>query len=451
MADKQTDPLIKDFMHFIQASPTAFHAVEWMKSRLLQEGYEALVEDQPWSLQPGSRYFVTRNGSSLCCFTVPLSAPQSACILGAHTDSPALKMKPQGEYVKEGAIMCGVEVYGGPLLSSWLNRDLGLAGRIVYEDSSGEILEALVDLKDHPFVLPQLAIHLDRKVNEKGLQLDKHSHLPVLAALAPQDDTGEKKGSSYLLELLQDSLPVKQVLGSDLFFYPLAPPRLIGRNQELLSSYRLDNLNGVHTALCALLAESKKVSNETLSMGVFWDHEEIGSQSTQGAGSPFLMDIMERIALSLNMRREDLLCMKNRSCLISVDLAHATHPNYADRHGEQHKIHLNKGIVVKINANQRYASEARLCALLTQLGQQEGIGIQTFVGRADVSCGSTIGPISATNTGIPTVDIGCAELSMHSARELMACQDHVDMCTLLRAVLKKRCLNDGLGSNQRFN
>lgn len=428
---------VQDFVDFIKASPTAWHAVEWMRERLEKHGYEELKEHEAWKLEPGKKYYVTRNGSSLCCFTIPKNTPTSACILGAHTDSPGLKLKPLGEFRKEKSVMLGVEVYGGPLLSSWLNRDLGLAGRIAYRNGTGEVKHSLVNLTQHPFVLPQLAIHLDRGVNDKGLLLNKQEHLPVLAALDLEKRKEGEKPPSYLEAILQEELPLDKLLGFDLLFYPLEEPRLVGKDGELLSAYRIDNLNGVHSSLTALLASNKEPEN-CIPMGMFWDHEEIGSDSTHGAGSPFLSDVLERIALALHMSREQDLCLRNRSLLASIDLAHAIHPNYADKHDPQHKLYLNEGIVLKVNARQRYASDATLGALIADLCERNGLKMQTFVGRTDMPTGSTIGPISAARTGIPTVDVGCPQLSMHSARELMACQDHVDMCKLLTELLNER-------------
>lgn len=421
------NPIIDDFIDFIQQSPTAWHAVEWMRHTLTKANYQELSENTPWNLKPNKRYFVTRGGSSLCCFHTPQKIPHKAQILGAHTDSPGLKLKPSPEYHKEDATMLGVEVYGSPLLSSWLNRDLGLAGRIVYRDTEGKRQENLVNLNQAPFILPQLAIHLDREVNDEGLKLNKQNNLPVLATLGQHN-------KNYLLELLRQHLPIDSLLASDLLFYPLEPPRLIGKNKELLSSYRLDNLSGVHTSLTALLQQNT-IPENTLPLAIFWDHEEVGSNTTLGASSTFLSNTLERIALSYNMNREEQLCMHSRSLLASVDLAHATHPNYSDKHDEQHKIYLNKGIVIKINAKQRYATEATLNGLISDLCHTHKLPLQYFVGHNNTPCGSTIGPLASTHTGIPTIDIGCAELSMHSARELMGCQDHIDMCTLLTKLL----------------
>lgn len=427
---------ISDFVDFLGASPTAWHAVQWLQSRLDSLGYQELLETEKWNISPGGKYYVIRNGASICCFQVPKSTPRSACIFGAHTDSPGLKLKPFPEYHKEKAVMLGVEVYGGPLLSSWLNRDLGLAGRIIYRTASREIREDLVDLKEHPFTLPQLAIHLDREVNQKGLLLNRQDHLPILAALSQ-----EEENEAYLEGLLKDKLPIERLLGMDLLFYPLEPPRRMGRDGELLASYRLDNLNGVHGGLRALTS-LEDTPQDTIPMGVFWDHEEIGSGTAHGAGSPFLTDVLERIIIALGLSREDYLCLCSRSLLVSVDLAHATHPNYPDKHDPQHKLYLNQGVVLKLNAQQRYANDAKLTGMLNHVAEHHGIKLQTFVSRTDMPTGSTIGPISATRSGIPTIDLGCPELSMHSARELMGCQDHVDLCHLLGAVLRERCTPD---------
>jgi aspartyl aminopeptidase len=419
---------LTDFIGFLEEAPTAWHAVAVMRKRLLGAGFQELLEGDEWVLPPGTPAFVTRGGTSMCAFVTPMKSPTHAHILAAHTDSPALKLKPHASYVKEGMQMLGVEVYGGPLLNSWLNRDLAIAGHI-HTANGSDVTEHLVHLKTHPVVIPQLAIHLDREVSTAGLKLNKQKHLAALASI------GESEGD-YLLSLIREQVPCDTLLGSDLFLVPLEPPRRIGRNGELISGYRIDNLGSTHAALTALI-ESKAPSTDGLNMAIFWDHEEVGSNTAQGAGSPFLTDVLERILIASKVGREGYLRMLSQSFCISVDSAHALHPNYVSSHEPHHQPRLGGGVTLKVNAQQRYATNGRAAARLESTCQRLNLPLQKFVARTDMPCGSTIGPISSTRTGIQTVDIGYPQLSMHAIRELAAANDHLAMCKLLTGVLRE--------------
>lgn len=430
MPKDNVEPGIKDLIHFLESAPTAWHAVDVILKRLKHEGFEILQEDQSWKLSSGKAYAVVRNGS-ICAFVVPTQAPKSVKVAGAHTDSPSFKVKPNAEFLKENMIMLGLEVYGGPLLTSWLNRDLGIAGRILYKNSDKHVHEALVRLDDNPVVLPQLAIHLDRNVNDNGLVLNKQEHLAALAAIISSDKK-KKSPSGYLETWLKKHVNFHTLLAYDLLLYPLEKPRLVGHDNQMLSAYRIDNLASVHSALSGLI-KSKKPHKNALKMAAFWDHEEIGSHTAQGAGSPFLPQILERICLSLKLEREDYFRINNNGLCVSVDMTHALHPNYPEKHEPRHLLQMDHGIVVKTNAQHRYASDARTASAIIDLCIENKIPFQKFVSRGDIPSGSTIGPIFAGLTGMPTVDIGCPQLSMHSCRELFACQDHLDMTKLLTA------------------
>lgn len=414
---------IVHFMQFLEASPTAWHCVAQMSKYLHESGFEELQEDSQWQLKAGGRYFVMRNGSTFCAFIVPQEPIRTARIVAAHTDSPSLKLKPNSEFRKENMTMLGVEVYGSPLLSSWLNRDLAIAGRVVYSDENDEVKESVITLKERPVVIPQLAIHLDRQVNDTGLTLNKQEHLSALAAL----DWPAERGS-YLEDCLKQVISFKKILGHDLFLVPMEPPRLIGYKKQMISAYRLDNLASVHAALTMLNVSEQP--QDHLKLFVAWDNEEIGSETAQGAASPFLPHLLERICLSCGVNREGYLRLLTNSVCISADLAHATHPNYSDRHDSRHTIQMQKGIVLKSHAQQRYATNARSASLVTGLCHDTNIPFQWFVPRGDIPSGSTIGPIHAANAGMDTVDIGIAQLSMHSSRELIACRDHHHLCEL---------------------
>lgn len=422
---------VQALKQFLDSSPTAWHAVASVRERLEQQGFSPLHEEEPWQLTPGGRYFVIRNGSSLCAFVVPKKQLQKTCLIGAHTDSPGFKLKPNAEFRKENMIMLGVEVYGAPLISSWLNRDLGIAGRIIYQTKKGRIEERLVRLDRHPVVLPQLAIHLDREVNEKGIVLNKQEQLAVIAALTTKEDSG-----SYLERELREQIDFKELLASDLYLFPLEPAAFVGEKEQMLAAYRIDNLNSVHACLSAL-CELERPQEHTLAMMAIWDNEEIGSATRQGAASPFLSHVLERITLALKLSREEYLRSLSQSFCISVDLVHALHPNYTDKHEPRHPLMMEGGIVIKHNAQNRYATDARSAAKIISLCQQEGIAVQKFVTRGDIPAGSTIGPIHAHVTGMATVDLGCAQLSMHSCRELTSCKDYLDLCRLLKLALNK--------------
>lgn len=370
------------------------------------------------------------NGTVLPCAPslLPEKLPKRIRLVASHTDSPGFKLKPEGEFRKHQAILLAVEIYGSPLLSSWLNRDLGIAGRVLYKDAKGRAMESLVRLDRYPVTIPQLAIHLDREVNEKGLQLNKQEHLHALAGLE-----SSLKDGSFLETVLREKIDLKELISHDLFFYPLEKPRLVGFEDALLASSRIDSLASVHAALSALLRQAEPLEDE-IKMIIFWDNEEAGSQSAQGAQSPFFSQILERLLSGYQGSKEDYFCLLSRSTCISVDLAHALHPNYAEKHDPQHQPILGGGVVLKSNAQLRYATNARSLLPVQVCADEKQLRLQKFAGRNDIPCGTTIGPLHAFQTGMPTVDIGCGQLSMHSCRELMSCSDHSDMCKLLESL-----------------
>ncbi len=426
---KRSNEEVQSLLNFLDNAPTAWHAVDAIQEELTKNHFEKLREEDLWEIKTGGKYFVERNGSSVCAFVVPTGKLSEVKVAASHTDSPAFKLKPNAEFYKENMVMFGVEIYGAPMLASWLNRDLGIAGRVVYSDKKGQIRESVVRIDEHPVVIPQLAIHLDRSVNESGPVLHKQEHLAALAALKAEEDEG-----SYLEKLLREKIDFKELLGADLFLFPLEKARLVG-DHDMIASYRIDSLGSVKAALDAFVSASKP-AKEQMKMIVFWDNEEIGSSTAQGAGSPFFKQVLERICLVLKLGREDFFRLCKKSLCISIDLAHALHPNYADKHEPRHQILMNKGIVIKTSAQYRYASDASSTAYIVDLCLKNKIPFQRFVSRGDIPAGSTIGPIHAHLTGMPTVDIGMPQLSMHSSRELMASQDYLNMSKLLKAVFK---------------
>ncbi len=421
--DKQR---IESFLSFLAGSPTACHAVENCSSALLKENFVCLKEEDLWKIEPGGRYFVVRNRSSLCAFIAPKKKPIQLNIAASHTDSPALKLKPNAEFYKENMLCLGLEMYGSPLLSSWLNRDLKIAGRVIYKDKAGLVKDTLVDLDKYPALIPQLAIHLDRGVNENGTMLNKQQQLVALASISAKT----KDHPAYIESILKEHLPIDEIFSTDLYLVPMEQPRLFGDNQQMIASYRIDSLASVHAILTAFIHDIRP-SDHAMKMMVLWDNEEVGSQTAQGAGSPFAMQVLERLMLSLSFSREDYLRLLARSLCVSVDLSHAMPPNYSDKHEPHHLVLLNKGIVIKTNAQHRYASDAHSIAVIVRLCKEGKIPFQYYVSRGDIPCGSTIGPIHAALSGMATVDIGSPQLSMHSCREIAGTIDHLSMCSLL--------------------
>jgi aspartyl aminopeptidase len=418
---------LTDLKSFLESSPTAFHAAEQVGNRLAMLDFIPLDEREKWSLEKGKKYFVIRGGA-LAAFVMPDKKPTSVTLIGSHTDSPGLKVKPVPE-TNSSLFQLGVEVYGGPLLYSWLNRDLAIAGRVVVSDAHGNLETKLIFLDDIPCFIPGIAIHLEKEINEKGLLLNKQDHLPPIVGL--QLEEGKHKES--LETLIRRHLPFHTLLSFDLFLAPLEPARFLGTENEMIASYRLDNLSSAHAA-CHALAMATKTGQ--LQMGIFWDHEELGSRSAEGAASPFLTDTLKRIFLSYGMDEEDQIRCKNRSLCISVDVAHAFNPNYANKQDPNHRLLAGKGIAVKYNADQKYATNAPTAAAIINLCNRFNLPFQQHAAKSDLSSGSTVGPIVAHVAGIPTVDIGAPIFSMHSIREVMACKDHLDLCFLLTKALE---------------
>ncbi|MGL4540543.1 MAG: M18 family aminopeptidase [Candidatus Rhabdochlamydia sp.] len=423
--------ILADLKVFLETAPTSWHATQEIGNRLAIHHFLPLEDTDKWKLKPGGKYFTTKGGS-LCAFSLPKKKPKQALILASHTDSCALKLKPLPCYSEQNMTSFGVEVYGSPLLSSWLNRDLVLAGRVIVLNKDQQPEETLVILDDATFMIPQLAIHLDRDVNEKGVILNKQEHLCPLVSVSSQ----EKDAISLIENLLRRQLSFQKLLSFDLFLVPQESARFIGLNNEMLASYRIDNLLSVHASLAALVS-CKNPSEDQLQIALFLDHEEVGSHSLEGAGSCFLQDTLKRMAYHLELDLEALIRLKNNSLCLSIDMAHALNPNYINKHDPHHQPLLNKGIVIKYNANQKYASNAVSTAPIIHACHNLNLNYQSFVSRSDLSCGSTIGPIIAANLGINTVDIGCPQLSMHSTREVIACQDYLDLLHLLSYLVQE--------------
>ncbi len=412
---------------FLDQSPTPYHAVATMKSLLMEQGFSALSEADIWGTLPAGRYFVTRNDSSIIAFVLADGelAENGIYMVGAHTDSPCLKVKPKPEKVRQTLLQLGVEVYGGALLNPWFDRDLSMAGRVSYEDKQGQIRQTLVNFHAPVAVIPSLAIHLDREVNQNR-SINPQQHLPPVLC---QLEDGDKLDFRALLEQQcrqqHPDLDVGKVLDYEISFYDTQKAAVTGLSGDFISSARLDNLLSCYVGLQSLLAAEGKRS----ALLVCNDHEEVGSQSSSGAQGTFLQSVLQR----LTQTQENYQRMMERSMLISADNAHAIHPNYPDRHDADHGPILNRGPVIKTNANQRYATNSETSAVFRQLCEQHDVPVQDFVVRTDMACGSTIGPITASTLGIRTLDIGVPTFGMHSIREMAGSRDADMLCRVLTA------------------
>jgi aspartyl aminopeptidase len=424
--------LNKGLMNYIQASPTPFHAVSSMVSQLEAAGFTHLGEGEHWNLEQGKGYFVTRSESSIIAFKTGSNdlANTGFHMAGAHTDSPCLKIKPQPEINNHQYSQLGVEVYGGALLNPWFDRDLSIAGRVDYRNKKGELSFALVNFEKPIAVIPSLAIHLDRDAN-KQRSINAQTYLPVIIS----QDNGQEKFSFHelLLQHLTETLNIKdaqQILSWDMCLYDVQAPAYVGLHQEFITSARLDNLLSCYVGLRSLLASEE----EHGSLLICSDHEEVGSVSASGAKSPFLEAVLDRITEALSATgAEAKRRMLDNSFFISVDNAHGIHPNFSDMHDDNHGPLLNKGPVIKVNSNQRYATSTETSAYFSQLCTSHKIPIQSFVVRSDMSCGSTIGPIVAGELGVKTLDIGVPTFAMHSIREIAGSRDPEYLATALTA------------------
>ncbi|OUS11801.1 M18 family aminopeptidase [Gammaproteobacteria bacterium 53_120_T64] len=426
------DSFNDQLLAFLKASPSPFHAVEQMAARLDEAGFEYLAEQESWSIEAGGRYYSTRNDSSIIAFSAG-DFSQGIRMVGAHTDSPCLMVKPQPEKAQD-YLQLGVEVYGGALLNPWFDRDLSLAGRVIYRDkASGELKQSLLDFGRAIATIPSLAIHLDREANKNRTVNPQTDIPPILCTLHGQRSRDFRE--SLAIELLAqnpelgDDEQAIEVLDYELCFYDAQPPAIIGLHNDFIASARLDNLLSCFTGLQALLSSAEGQA----CMLVCSDHEEVGSASACGAQGPMLASLLERLLPDVGERTRCLA----RSFMVSADNAHGIHPNYASKHDANHGPLLNAGPVIKINANQRYATNSITAALFRDLCQQANVPVQSFVTRTDLGCGSTIGPITASGIGVPTLDVGVPTFAMHSIRELAGSDDAWSLFKVLRLLYQQ--------------
>ncbi|MFG0382148.1 M18 family aminopeptidase [Pseudomonas sp. zbq_18] len=417
--------LNQGLIDFLKASPTPFHATRSLAQRLQAAGYKPLDEREPWHTEPGGRYYVSRNDSSIIAFKLGNRAPLDGGLrlVGAHTDSPCLRVKPQPELQRQGFFQLGVEVYGGALLAPWFDRDLSLAGRVTFRES-GKVQSLLIDFQQPIAVIPNLAIHLNREANQ-GWAINPQTELPPILAQVLGDEKADFR--ALLTERLAEEHGVSAdaVLDYELSFYDTQSAAVIGLNQEFIAGARLDNLLSCYAGLQALLS----AEGEESCVLVCTDHEEIGSCSACGADGPFLEQVLRRVL----PEGEDFVRCIQKSLLVSADNAHGVHPNYPDKHDANHGPKLNAGPVIKVNSNQRYATNSETAGFFRHLCLAEEVPVQSFVVRSDMGCGSTIGPITASQLGVRTVDIGLPTFAMHSIRELAGSQDLAHLVKVLSA------------------
>jgi aspartyl aminopeptidase len=423
--DRIADDTAGGLCAFLDASPTPFHACATAGALLEAAGFGRLDERERWPAGPGA-YYLIRGGSLIAWRTGESRDPATPFrIIGAHTDSPGLRIKPNPDLASQGWQQLGVEVYGGPLLASWVDRDLGLAGQVAIRDAAGSTTRLLA--VDEPLLrVSELAIHLNRGVNTDGLVLNPQLHLAPHWGLG--DHPGDLRG--FLADRL--GLAGRDILGWDLMAHDLTPARRIGLDRALIASARLDNQATCFAGVRALIRSGSQPHRQLLAL---FDHEEVGSVSERGAQSTMLATTIERVVLAAGGGREDLLRALAGTVIASGDMAHATHPNYPEKHEPNHRIAMNGGPVLKINSQLRYATGAAGAAAFELACEQAGVPVQRFVVRSDLPCGSTVGPITSALTGATTVDFGAPTLSMHSIRELCGVADQVMYADALTAFL----------------
>lgn len=416
----------KDFneglLGFLDASPTPFHATLNMSMMLQNAGFIKLNEVDKWSLKEGGRYFVTRNDSSLIAFTYPKS--KNYTIVGTHTDSPNLKLKPNPVMKEHGVVKLGVEPYGGILLNPWFDRDLSLAGRISYLDSKGKLQDTLIDVKKPIAIISSLAIHLDEKANQDRTINKQTDITPILTT---NDDFDFDEFLKWQLEKLEIR-DVKEIYANELSLYDTQKASFVGLNNDFIAGARLDNLLSCYVGLLSICS----IEADKPMMLIASDHEEVGSQTTSGAAGSFLENTLRRMFNDY----EEYIQMTRGSVFISVDNAHGVHPNFSAKHDSKHSPYINKGTVIKVNSNQRYASNSRTISKFMSVASALGEPCQKFVTRSDMGCGTTVGPITATRLGIDTVDIGLPTLAMHSIRELCGSDDAHSLYKIIVGLVK---------------
>ncbi len=422
----------QNLLDFIDASPSPWHAVATLESRLAAQGFTRLEENQLWQLEPSAAYFVSRKGGSIIAFRMGSKslAESGFRIVGAHTDSPGLRLKPKAAFASDGIARLAVEVYGGPILATFTDRDLSLAGRVNVRNGQGFDTH-LIRFDQVLARLPNLAIHMNREVNDQGLKLHKQNELPLVFSFSKDNETAMQDFKQLLASQL--SVEASQILNWEINVYDTQKGSFWGANHEFIANSQLDNLASCHAGITALLETDAPGSTAICAL---FDHEEVGSESATGAGGSFIADVLARIAGRQRLSEEMKLAAFAESFFISADMAHAYHPSFPHAYEPGHKVMVNAGPVIKLNANQRYSSDADTSARFMLLCEKAGVVYQQYAHRTDLGCGSTIGPIVAANLGIASVDVGCPMWAMHSIRESAGVLDHHAMIQVLKAAFE---------------
>lgn len=457
---EQALPTAKRFIDFVNRSKSPWHAVQSVRERLEGNGYQRLSERMEWSrsqLKPNSKYYFTRNQSTIVAFAIggKYKAGNGFKVIGAHTDSPDLRIKPNSAQTSQGYEQVGVQTYGGGLWHTWFDRDLTVAGRAIVRTGKDQYEHRLFEVAKPILRIPNLAIHLNRGVNDDGFKLNKEKHLLPIIGTAVKEQleakNGETKHHTVLMELMAKELQcsVDDIREFELCLTDFAPSAIGGARDEFIFSPRLDNLMSCFCSMESLLEEDQSLAEDTdIRIIALFDHEEIGSSSAQGAASVTMQDVFRRLndILATGENKSDLFNQSiAKSYIISSDMAHAVHPNYPEKHQEKHRPKMHQGCVIKINANQRYATNSVTSFLIKEIAARHGIPLQEFVVSNDSACGSTIGPILAANTGVRTLDLGIPQLSMHSIREQCGTVDVVSTIALFKTFWREfRELDDKL-------
>ncbi len=410
---KENISYIGELFDFIDNSPTCFHAVENMRQELEAAGYQRLSEKCPWKVVMGGNYYVIRNDSALIAFSIPKEGHKGFHIVAAHSDSPCFKLKELPEFcVEEHYLKWNVEKYGGMILSTWLDRPLSAAGRVVVKGADGMVTK-LVNINRNTAVIPNVAIHMNRDMN-KGIEYNPQTDMPPLI--------GDVTGKGGYLSLLAKEAGVKEeeILGQDIFLYNRDKCSRLGLEEEYICGPRLDDLACAYAGLKALVEEEP---GHYITMLAVFDNEEVGSGTKQGADSTFLRDVLSRIRNGLQLTEEEYQCMLAESFLISADNAHAVHPNHPEKTDSVNKSWLNEGIVIKYHGSQRYATDAYSAAVMKDICREAGVPFQAYANRSDIAGGSTLGNILMAQVSMNTVDIGLPQLAMHSAFETAGAKD----------------------------
>jgi len=419
---------ITDLLAFLDSSSSRFHAGDQIITRLVEAGFAALDERSPFKLKKGGKYFIQRQGTAILAFVIGSQPLVKAGfnLAASHLDSPSLKLKTGTVKVDKGVVKCGVEVYGSPIISTWIDRELSVSGKVILKTPKGYKTE-LVASKEPVAIIPNTAIHLNRKLNE-GFEYNKQTQLQAILSVKGE---GDNPLYTYLAKILK--INATQIAECELYLHDAKPATLIGLEKEMLAAQGLDNLAMTHAILSALITADMP---KQTAVGIFYDHEEIGSTTPQGADSSLLGEILERLCLSQSPSREDFYLALRHSFLISADMAHAWHPSYADKYEPDYSPLMNQGPVIKVNANHRYASVAESILRFRQLCESAKVPCQKFLVRSDMPCGSTVGPIVAAALGLEAVDIGNPIWAMHSIRETGGTQDHLYLIKALQEYYK---------------